>query len=294
MQIQARDRHSVEVEDIEVSGATEVARGAKSGHYGYLVRSGRLLVESGQKRSRAGPGQIAWFGAGRDRVIRTSGAARWTVLRVRNRLFAPGNTPDRIVWESLMQLGRIARECPVLSLSAQTRERLFSLAGNMVKWSISDQSVALVMLKSLFFQFQMTISEDKRLVDASGGSPGTGLRLEQAQRALLLIDQEAGSLDGAGDLARRTGLSRSGLYRIFHASGLPSPAVMIEKSRLDVATRLLEESDRTVLDIAMATGFGSLSAFYRAFERAYGRAPGKWRESARLTRTKRVPIPREF
>jgi transcriptional regulator GlxA family with amidase domain len=43
--------------------------------------------------------------------------------------------------------------------------------------------------------------------------------------------------------------------------------------RLDRARRLLQETSLSVVEVALATGFGSPSQFARAFRRAFGIAP---------------------
>jgi transcriptional regulator GlxA family with amidase domain len=51
----------------------------------------------------------------------------------------------------------------------------------------------------------------------------------------------------------------------------------LHKLRLDEATRLLRETDRSLADIAMETGWCDQSAFTRHFSRYSGMSPGRFR-----------------
>ena len=49
------------------------------------------------------------------------------------------------------------------------------------------------------------------------------------------------------------------------------------RQRLDLAKRLLQTSDRLLVDIAYATGFSSQANFNRAFRKAVGTTPSAYR-----------------
>ncbi len=76
-----------------------------------------------------------------------------------------------------------------------------------------------------------------------------------------------------------SGLSRTTLHAAFHEVTGTTPRVYLERLRLDEAERLLRESEASVTDIALGSGFGSLSQFYAAFQRRTGMAPQRWRGS---------------
>lgn len=48
--------------------------------------------------------------------------------------------------------------------------------------------------------------------------------------------------------------------------------------RLDIAAKLLTDTDDNILDIAIRTGFNNLSYFNRAFKKKYGVTPGRYRK----------------
>ena len=79
------------------------------------------------------------------------------------------------------------------------------------------------------------------------------------------------------DIAKKAGLSvyqfEQRVQRLFQMS----PLQLLHKLRLDEATRLLRETERSLADIAIETGWCDQSAFTRHFSRYAGMAPGKFR-----------------
>jgi AraC-like DNA-binding protein len=86
--------------------------------------------------------------------------------------------------------------------------------------------------------------------------------------------------DATGDeLARRLYLSRFHLDRIVSSVAGEPPAAFRRRVLLERAAYRLLTSDRTLLDVAVEAGYGSHEAFTRAFTRAYGVSPARWRGS---------------
>jgi AraC-like DNA-binding protein len=99
------------------------------------------------------------------------------------------------------------------------------------------------------------------------------------------LDTLAETLDLGGDeRARRLHLSRFHLDRVVSATGGEPPERMRRRLLLERAAYRLLTSDRQVVDIAFEAGYGSHEAFTRAFARAYGRAPSRWRQHPTATR----------
>lgn len=72
-------------------------------------------------------------------------------------------------------------------------------------------------------------------------------------------------------------MSPTSLRRHFAAALGQSPKAFLLHRRVDHAKALLLGSERSILDIALTSGFGSLSAFNRQFKRQTGSAPRAWR-----------------
>jgi AraC-like DNA-binding protein len=79
------------------------------------------------------------------------------------------------------------------------------------------------------------------------------------------------------EMARRLFLSRFHLDRIVSSVAGEPPAAFRRRILLERAAYRLLTSDRTLLDVAVEAGYGSHEAFTRAFARAYGVGPARWR-----------------
>ena len=80
-------------------------------------------------------------------------------------------------------------------------------------------------------------------------------------------------------LARVAGLSLRQVERLFQARLGRSIHAHYLALRLDRARQLLRETALPVLEVALATGFGSASQFSRAFAGAYGQPPSRYRKA---------------
>jgi transcriptional regulator GlxA family with amidase domain len=78
-------------------------------------------------------------------------------------------------------------------------------------------------------------------------------------------------------LARRAAMSVRTFARAFSREVGTTPAVFVQRSRVEAARRLLETTDRTVDDIARACGFGTVETMHRAFQRVVRTTPVQYR-----------------
>ena len=86
------------------------------------------------------------------------------------------------------------------------------------------------------------------------------------------------------DLARRVFLHPGYFDRVFRAAYGVAPMQMLRDLRLRRARQLLESTDDTLEAIAAACGLGDAAAFSRTFKAQQGQSPGRYRESAKLTK----------
>jgi AraC-like DNA-binding protein len=83
------------------------------------------------------------------------------------------------------------------------------------------------------------------------------------------------------DLAAASGTSRTLLAERFtHLMGEP-PLTYLARWRLQLGARLLVTTDRKVLQVAYEVGYESEAAFSRAFKRAFGSPPARYRREGR-------------
>lgn len=108
--------------------------------------------------------------------------------------------------------------------------------------------------------------------------PDVAPAAERVGQALAFYRRAVTRNPSVEEIARLSGLSSSQLRRAFAAAGRPPPTEMFRSIQMDLARRLLARSGETVSNVAEELGFGSLSAFTRAFTRHYGRSPRQIRE----------------
>ena len=83
---------------------------------------------------------------------------------------------------------------------------------------------------------------------------------------------------GNTELARKMFLSESQLFRKIKALTGQSTAIHIRSIRLKNARTMLQNSDRSVAEIAYLTGFTDPSYFTRVFSKEFGDLPGNLRK----------------
>lgn len=106
-----------------------------------------------------------------------------------------------------------------------------------------------------------------------------GLRDRHVGKALALIHAEPERDWSVDALAHEVGLSRSALHDRFTRFVDHAPMQYLANWRIQVGTRLLRESNRTVATIALEVGYDSEAAFSRAFKRLVGMPPAAWRRA---------------
>jgi AraC-like DNA-binding protein len=98
-----------------------------------------------------------------------------------------------------------------------------------------------------------------------------------ARAALHVLNNSADSAYGPERLARNMGMSRRSLYMRLATFGT-TPGELIRRTRLDRAREdILQDRTRSLLDIALANGFGDGASLSRAFRIAYGHPPSELR-----------------
>ncbi|MCB0925288.1 MAG: helix-turn-helix domain-containing protein [Mycobacterium sp.] len=97
--------------------------------------------------------------------------------------------------------------------------------------------------------------------------------------ALAAIDAEPGGKHTVSELARRAAMSPRHFTRVFATEVGETPAVYVERVRVEAARRDLEESGDTVARIAARRGFGTAETLRRSFIRHNGVSPDQYRRS---------------
>nr|WP_269141849.1 AlkA N-terminal domain-containing protein [Lientehia hominis] len=100
-----------------------------------------------------------------------------------------------------------------------------------------------------------------------------------ARKAARLLEESCGSGLSLDELAGRLGCSGRHLRRVFAEEYHISPIQYLQTCRLLLAKNLLTDTDLPVLDVAMASGFGSLSRFNDLFKKQYRMPPAALRKN---------------
>lgn len=105
-------------------------------------------------------------------------------------------------------------------------------------------------------------------------------------RALKLI--EAGALDESDveSLAARLQIGARQLRRVFRRHVGAAPITVAQTRRVLLAQQLIHQTQLSMTEIALASGFGSLRRFNETFRRMYARAPSQLRQRPAAT----VPV----
>jgi AraC-like DNA-binding protein len=105
-----------------------------------------------------------------------------------------------------------------------------------------------------------------------------GMRDPHVGRALATLHERPAHAFGLEELAREAGLSRSMLVeRFVHFVGMP-PMQYLTQWRMQLAAERLRSTTEGMAEIAERVGYGSESAFSRAFKRLVGVAPQSFRQ----------------
>ena len=83
----------------------------------------------------------------------------------------------------------------------------------------------------------------------------------------------------------RLGIHRNRLIRSFRNRYHTTPTKYLNGLRVEKAARLLEGSDKSMMDIASECGFGSVPSFYGSFKSRYRQTPSEFRRNRPNSRT---------
>jgi AraC-like DNA-binding protein len=112
---------------------------------------------------------------------------------------------------------------------------------------------------------------------SAGVSNPTGSALARVTRVVRRIERHPDSGLALGSLAQEAGLSPYHFLRAFQSVTGITPHQYVRRARLRAAATRLTIEGAKVLDVALDSGFGDLSAFNRAFRWEFGVSPRAYR-----------------
>lgn len=106
-----------------------------------------------------------------------------------------------------------------------------------------------------------------------------GFADERVSRALATIHEEPGHAWTVGELAKTAGLSRTAFSNRFHELMDHTPLGYLTSWRMQLARRLLIDTNLPIIDIAEKSGYRSEAAFGRVFKKHFDIPPASFRRA---------------
>ncbi len=100
---------------------------------------------------------------------------------------------------------------------------------------------------------------------------------ERVEALLAEIRRSPGDYPDAASLAAAAGVGMTKLARLTRLHCHASPLDLLQRARIEWASKELLSGERRVLDIGLDAGYESASAFHEAFRRLTGMTPGGYR-----------------
>ena len=101
-----------------------------------------------------------------------------------------------------------------------------------------------------------------------------------AHKAAIFLEENCGSGQKLSELAKKLGCTDRHLRRVFIEEYQVSPIQYLQTCRLLLAKKLLTDTNLSILNVAMAAGFGSLRRFNDLFQKQYKISPTSLRKKA--------------
>lgn len=112
------------------------------------------------------------------------------------------------------------------------------------------------------------------------GASVTDAKANLVYRAARMLEKNCGSGQSVEELAGMLGCTGRHLRRVFMEEYHVTPVQYLQTCRLLLAKNILTDTDVSVLEAAMAAGFGSLRRFNELFKNHYGMPPTALRKKA--------------
>ncbi len=100
-------------------------------------------------------------------------------------------------------------------------------------------------------------------------------------KALSFIREHATDRISVPDVVAVSGLSRRAMELLFHKALRRTPHMEIRRVQMECAKKLLRESDLSINDVALKSGFGSSIRFCLDFKKTMDISPGQYRKNYR-------------
>lgn len=265
----------------------------------HAVTAGAIWLEvDGQPAQRLMPGDVVLLPTGPRHLLlsapgvaarRYDAALKAELITAAGDLFIPGpGSPSRFLCAGFSYDNELAHPLlsllpPVLHLSpadegpeTPLQSTLRLLMGELSRHEIGSEAAVERLIEVLFVH--VIRSWLATSADSTPPSWLTGLRDAVIARALGLLHSEPERAWTVDELAAAVHVSRSTLVRRFNDLVGEPPGAYLTRWRMELAARLLRESEQSVGRISHLVGYTSEYAFSRAFSKHRGEPPGRYRK----------------
>ena len=208
-----------------------------------------------------------------------------------------GDKDDRGTWCWIsLEPMRIFREGGVQNLEKLQELTANSYAGVFHPWEHPQLAELLYQFQnmeldngdhskfSVLFLTGQLVMECAKIGDIDGAAQPITASSAKVMPAVRYIRTNYNDSDAMREekIAAACGMSCSHLRAVFkRETGLTVRDFVIQ-TRLVAAAYLLRKTNRSVMDIAMESGFGQISCFNRSFSKIFGQTPSAFRKSVRM------------
>lgn len=246
-----------------------------------LLETGRLTYLMGGQKVTVPASRLITFWAGiPHQILDFEGLTDYYVLTIPLAWFLQWRLPDRLTQPILR--GGIIME-PDESRLESDRVRFEGWSEDLQVGTEERCQVALLEIESRLRRLALTVAADspqgsRRKTPAVLGQQ----QLSRAEEMACFIAQNYTQPLTAEAISRDVGLHPKYAMALFQRTFGTTLVKYITEHRLSHAQRLLVTTEESILNIAMDSGFGSLSRFNEAFRRALGCTPREYRKLHQL------------
>lgn len=209
--------------------------------------------------------------------------------------FYPGGIPKQLLWYRESRLINLFPSSQTPVLAAVLEAILEELRQKKPFYEYSVRGLILTLMVEFSRIISVLLEEDRNSPHCLTEKNERGMEVSSAyqERSSILpaLDEIHQNWAAAPDICRLADvchLSPVQFRRHFKELMRQTPSSYIRMIQLQKACELLYSTEKNILDIALESGFQSLSSFNRTFGSLYGKSPGHWRNEKRSIQKRNV------
>lgn len=133
-------------------------------------------------------------------------------------------------------------------------------------------------VKAYIYQLIAVLYQNKKLQYAEDIKEYDSYKIENAKKVLIYIRENYNQKISLDDMAKRMGMNTQYFCRYFKKLTGKTPTAYINEIRIEKAAEYLLQSDRKILDIAMACGYENMGYFIKRFKEYKQVSPSEYRK----------------